>query len=77
MHLWQDFLSSWNGISFFYDDFITKPEDIQLFTDAVHSSQFTGALSFIYASRTKFRNLAPESDLHPIPVPPFSATTFN
>ncbi|KAI4799727.1 hypothetical protein KUCAC02_016695 [Chaenocephalus aceratus] len=25
----------------------------------------------------KFRNLAPEADLHPIPVPPFSATTFN
>nr|XP_033936284.1 uncharacterized protein LOC117444996 [Pseudochaenichthys georgianus] len=181
MHLWQDFLSSWNGISFFYDDFITKPEDIQLFTDAAPSIGFGGyyagrwfsstwppeftalnsqtlspssALHELYPiiiaailwghewsrkailihtdnsavveilnkgrSRSlaimqflrrltlisaqhqfilkaahipghengiadslsrfqfqKFRNLAPEADLHPIPVPPFSATTFN
>ena len=181
MHLWQDFLSSWNGISFFYDDFITKPEDIQLFTDAAPSIGFGGyyagrwfsstwppeftalnsqtlspssALHELYPiiiaailwghewsrkailihtdnsavveilnkgrSRSlvimqflrrltlisakhqfilkaahipghengiadslsrfqfqKFRNSAPEADLHPIPVPPFSATTFN
>nr|XP_033955088.1 uncharacterized protein LOC117458605 [Pseudochaenichthys georgianus] len=181
MHLWQDFLSSWNGISFFYDDFITKPEDIQLFTNTapsigiggyyagrwfsstwppeftalnsqtlslssalhelypiiiaavlwghewsrkailIHTDnstvveilnkgrsrslaimQFLRRLTLISAQHQfilkaahipghengiadslsrfqfqKFRNLAPEADLHPIPVPPFSATTFN
>ena len=32
--MWHQFLSSWNGISLFYDDHITQPEDFQLFTDA-------------------------------------------
>ncbi|XP_041649188.1 uncharacterized protein LOC121513473 [Cheilinus undulatus] len=40
LKLWQQFLSSWNGISFFYDDYISKPEDIQLFTDAAPSIGF-------------------------------------
>uniref|UniRef100_UPI003AAD8AB9 uncharacterized protein n=1 Tax=Centroberyx gerrardi TaxID=166262 RepID=UPI003AAD8AB9 len=181
MRMWQHFLSSWNGISFFYDDFITQPEDIQLYTDAapsigfggyyggrwfasawpsefksldsesrspssalhelypiviaailwghewsrksilIHSDntavveilnkgrsrspaimQFLRRLTLISAqhqfilraahipghhnsiadslsrfSFQKFRHLAPESDFHPIPIPPFSATTFN
>ncbi|XP_078143999.1 uncharacterized protein LOC144542156 [Centroberyx gerrardi] len=181
IRMWQHFLSSWNGISFFYDDFITQPEDIQLYTDAapsigfggyyggrwfasawpsefksldsesrspssalhelypiviaailcghewsrksilIHSDntavveilnkgrsrspaimQFLRRLTLISAqhqfilraahipghhnsiadslsrfSFQKFRHLAPESDFHPIPIPPFSATTFN
>ncbi|KAG1935442.1 hypothetical protein F2P79_019280 [Pimephales promelas] len=36
--LWQQFLSSWNGISFFYNDYVTQPEDIQLYTDAAPST---------------------------------------
>ncbi|XP_049894744.1 uncharacterized protein LOC126386432 [Epinephelus moara] len=168
------FLSSWNGISFFYDDFITQPEDIQLFTDTAPSTGFGGyyggrwfasiwppesrspssALHELYPiiiaailwghewsrksilihsdnttvveilnkgrscslaimqflrrltlfsaqhqfilwaahipghhnsiadslsrfSFQKFRHLAPESDLHPTPIPPFSATIFS
>lgn len=39
---WRDFLSSWNGISFFCDDHITQPEDIQLYTDATPSIGFRG-----------------------------------
>ncbi|XP_026063506.1 uncharacterized protein LOC113046764 [Carassius auratus] len=42
IHLWQKFLSSWNGISFFYNDYITQPEDIQLYTDAAPSTGFGG-----------------------------------
>ncbi|XP_017162018.1 uncharacterized protein LOC103469647 [Poecilia reticulata] len=42
MRLWHYFLSSWNGISFFYNDFLTYPEDIQLFTDAAPSIGFGG-----------------------------------
>ncbi|XP_078032220.1 uncharacterized protein LOC144467455 [Epinephelus lanceolatus] len=41
MRMWLHFLSSWNGISF-YDDFITQPEDIQLFTDAAPFTGFGG-----------------------------------
>lgn len=42
MRLWKQFLDSWNGISFFYDDFVSRPEDIQLFTDAAPSVGFGG-----------------------------------
>ncbi|KAG1935441.1 hypothetical protein F2P79_019279 [Pimephales promelas] len=38
IRLWQQFLSSWNGISFFYNDYVTQPEDIQLYTDAAPST---------------------------------------
>ena len=41
MRLWH-FLSSWNGVSFFYKDFVSQPEDIQLFTDAAPSVSFYG-----------------------------------
>ncbi|XP_013863390.1 uncharacterized protein LOC106517215 [Austrofundulus limnaeus] len=40
--LWHHFLSSWNGISFFYNDFISHPDDIQLYTDATPSIGFGG-----------------------------------
>ncbi|XP_029904174.1 uncharacterized protein LOC115356996 [Myripristis murdjan] len=42
LHMWRDFLSSWNGVSFFYDDHLTQPEDIQLYTDAAPSIGFGG-----------------------------------
>ncbi len=45
MHLWQQFLSSWNGISFFNNDYATQPEDIQLYTDAAPSTGFGGYYS--------------------------------
>lgn len=40
--LWHHFLSSQNSITFFYDDQIAKPEDIQLFSDAALSVSFSG-----------------------------------
>lgn len=42
MQLWLQFLSSWNGISFFYNDFVSLPDDIQLYTDAAPSIGFGG-----------------------------------
>ncbi|XP_016519228.1 uncharacterized protein LOC103155683, partial [Poecilia formosa] len=42
MRLWHYFLSSWNGISSFYNDFLTYPEDIQFFTDVAPSIGFGG-----------------------------------
>lgn len=42
MGMWQHFLTSWNGISFFYDDYLTHPEDIHLYTDAAPSIGFGG-----------------------------------
>lgn len=42
MSMWPHFLSSWNSISFFYNDFITEPEDIQLCTDLTPSIGFSG-----------------------------------
>ncbi|XP_075935401.1 uncharacterized protein LOC142935139 [Anarhichas minor] len=42
LKLWHQFLSFWNGISFFYDEHITKLEDIQLYTDAAPSIGFGG-----------------------------------
>lgn len=35
-------LSLWNGISFFYDDFLNNPEDIQLYTNISSSVGFGG-----------------------------------
>ena len=42
LRLWHTLLSNWNGISFFYDDFHSSPEDLQLFTDAAPSVGFGG-----------------------------------
>ncbi|KAF0023054.1 hypothetical protein F2P81_023684 [Scophthalmus maximus] len=39
LKLWHQFLSSWNSISFFYDDHITKPDDIQLLNRRSSSGQ--------------------------------------
>lgn len=36
--MWSEFLSHWNGISFFINDDITTAADIQLFTDATLTS---------------------------------------
>ncbi|XP_033730096.1 uncharacterized protein LOC117319390 [Pecten maximus] len=41
--MWSIFLSSWNGVSFFMDDNITKAADMHLFTDATPSA-FGGIL---------------------------------
>ncbi|XP_034773064.1 uncharacterized protein LOC117969256 [Acipenser ruthenus] len=32
--MWISLLSNWNGLSIFYDDFISAPHDLALFTDA-------------------------------------------
>ena len=42
LKMWHQFLSSWNGISFFYDDHVTDADDIQLYTDAAPSVGFGG-----------------------------------
>ncbi|KAG8004721.1 hypothetical protein GBF38_016593 [Nibea albiflora] len=42
LKLWHDFLSSWHGISFFYDDHTTKPENVQSLTDAAPSVDSDG-----------------------------------
>ncbi|XP_051994017.1 uncharacterized protein LOC127651992 [Xyrauchen texanus] len=71
MHLWQKFLSSWNGISFIYNDYITQPEDIQLYTDAAPSTGFRGYYSghwFASEWPPEFRRFVQQSD-----VPPSSA----
>nr|XP_033493145.1 uncharacterized protein LOC117263659 [Epinephelus lanceolatus] len=64
MRMWQQFLSSWNGISFFYDDFITHPKDIQLYTDAAPSVGFGGYYGerwFAAAWPSEFESLDAES----------------
>nr|XP_055023094.1 uncharacterized protein LOC129413423 [Misgurnus anguillicaudatus] len=65
MRLWQQFLSSWNGISFFYNDYITHPEDIQMYTDAAPSIGFGGYYSgrwFASEWPPEFSNLIQQSD---------------
>lgn len=42
MRLWKYFLDAWNCVSFFYDDFASHPEDIQLYTDAAPSVGYGG-----------------------------------
>ena len=32
--MWYDFMSQWNGVSFFYDENVTLAADMQLFTDS-------------------------------------------
>ncbi|XP_033467933.2 uncharacterized protein LOC117247462 [Epinephelus lanceolatus] len=64
MRMWQQFLSSWNSISFFYDDFITHPEDIQLYTDTAPSVGFGGYYGgrwFAAAWPSEFESLDAES----------------
>lgn len=74
LKLWHQFLSSWNGISFFYDDHITKPEDIQLYTDAAPSIGFGGLFGNKWFSAdwpAEFASLTPSSaisELYPIVI---------
>ena len=42
LRLWHQLLTHWNGITFFYQDFISSPEDLQLFTDAAPSIGYGG-----------------------------------
>ncbi len=42
LNLWISFLKQWNGLSFFYNNLISSPVDIQLFTDAAPSVGFGG-----------------------------------
>ena len=42
LRLWLHILSNWNGISFFYEEQLSYPEDINLFTDAAPSVGFGG-----------------------------------
>ena len=34
LSMWYDFMSQWNGVSFFYDENVTLAADMQLFTDS-------------------------------------------
>ena len=38
LDMWSDFLTSWNGVSFFMNDCITEAADMQLYTDATATS---------------------------------------
>lgn len=42
LSLWIKFLKQWNGMSFFYNDKLSLPVDIHLFTDAAPSVGFGG-----------------------------------
>ncbi|MGL4905857.1 MAG: reverse transcriptase domain-containing protein [Plesiomonas sp.] len=42
LRLWITFLKQWNGLSFFYNNLVSSPVDIQLFTDAAPSIGFGG-----------------------------------
>ncbi|XP_049453891.1 uncharacterized protein LOC125901914 [Epinephelus fuscoguttatus] len=42
LRLWLHLLANWNGITFFYYDHLTHPQDIHLFTDAAPSTGFGG-----------------------------------
>ncbi|XP_067300888.1 uncharacterized protein [Pseudorasbora parva] len=42
LKLWIMFLKQWNGLTFFYDDFLSQPCDLPLFTDAAPSVGFGG-----------------------------------
>ena len=42
LRFWLFFLQHWNGISFFYEDAVLVPEDLQLFTNAAPSMGFDG-----------------------------------
>ncbi|XP_057206534.1 uncharacterized protein LOC130564470 [Triplophysa rosa] len=42
LSLWIKFLKQWNGMSFFYNDMVSLPVDIRLFTDAAPSVGFGG-----------------------------------
>ncbi|KAL3976433.1 hypothetical protein ACER0C_022319 [Sarotherodon galilaeus] len=45
LRLWQLLLANWNGITFFYNDQLSHPNGVQLFTDATPSPGFGGYYS--------------------------------
>ncbi|KAL0149376.1 hypothetical protein M9458_055414 [Cirrhinus mrigala] len=45
LSLWITFLKQWNGLTFFYNDLVSLPDDIQLFTDAAPSVGYGGFLA--------------------------------
>ncbi|XP_067435007.1 uncharacterized protein [Thunnus thynnus] len=74
LKMWHQFLSSWNGISFFYDVHITDTNDIQLYTDAAPSVGFGGYYGGRWFSAEwppDFSSLAPYStilEMYPIVI---------
>ena len=42
INMWSNFLTHWNGISFFYDSTVTAAADIELYTDASVSYGYSG-----------------------------------
>jgi hypothetical protein len=40
--MWIRFLKEWNGLSFFYEDFLTESGDMELYTDASGSHGYGG-----------------------------------
>ncbi|XP_076583733.1 uncharacterized protein LOC143319050 [Chaetodon auriga] len=74
LKLWFQFLSSWNGISFFYDNHVTAQEDMHLFTDAAPSIGFGGYYNGKWFSAMwpdEFTSLPPSSticELYPIVI---------
>jgi hypothetical protein len=42
LRMWSQYLLSWNGVSFFYDPFITEAHDLEIYTDAAGSVGFGG-----------------------------------
>ena len=45
LDMWQEFVSGWNGTSFFPDNFLGQLRSLQLFTDASGSIGFGGIFS--------------------------------
>ncbi|XP_044217636.1 uncharacterized protein LOC122989025 [Thunnus albacares] len=74
LKMWHQFLSSWNGISFFYDVHVTDANDIQLYTDAAPSVGFGGYYGGRWFSAEwppDFSSLAPSStiaEMYPIVI---------
>ncbi|XP_020615930.1 uncharacterized protein LOC110053948 [Orbicella faveolata] len=46
--MWVDFLEHWNGVSIFLDSRVSKPPDLQLFTDASGSIGYGGFLDGLW-----------------------------
>jgi hypothetical protein len=42
LHMWSRYLLAWNGVSFFYDPFITDAHDLEIYTDSAGSIGFGG-----------------------------------
>jgi hypothetical protein len=42
INMWIRFLKEWNGLSFFYEDFLTESGDMELYTDASGSHGYGG-----------------------------------